>query len=147
MAQAIVSPAWIQGSQSLLPTLTQTGTPITLAVPAESAKWLTGWANTNDQAGAWVPVAGCPYPGTYEGDSTADMPRALCNANGVGPVVAPAPVAVPSPTPTSAAAAPPPQATAEPTTAPGTTAAPTTAPVPPAASDPAPVDPVSEAAA
>ncbi|GMK54507.1 hypothetical protein CspeluHIS016_0110930 [Cutaneotrichosporon spelunceum] len=131
MAQAIVSPAWIVGSQSLLPTLTQTGTPITLAVPAESAKWLTGWANPNDKVGAWVPVGGCPYPGPYSGDDASVMPRALCDGNGVGAAQAPAAVPDPTPTPTPVAPAP-----AAPTTGPLTTnpaAAPTTGPAAPAA--------------
>lgn len=57
-----MSPPWLAPSVALLPTLTQTGTPITLPVPAESAKWLTGWTNPNDKVGAWVLVAGCPYP-------------------------------------------------------------------------------------
>lgn len=57
-----MSPAFVAANTAVLPTLTQTGTPITLPVPAESAKWLTGWANSNDKVGAWVPVAGCPYP-------------------------------------------------------------------------------------
>lgn len=57
-----MSPDFVQANLGLLPTLTQTGTPITLAVPAESAKWLTGWANADDKVGAYVPVEGCPYP-------------------------------------------------------------------------------------
>ncbi|BEI87920.1 uncharacterized protein CcaverHIS019_0106380 [Cutaneotrichosporon cavernicola] len=131
MAQAIVSPAWIVGSQSLLPTLTQTGTPITLAVPAESAKWLSGWTNPNDKVGAWVQVAGCPYPGAYDGNDASAMPSALCGADGVGAAQAPAAVPVPTATPTpTAPVAPAPTTDSLPA---DPAAAPTTAPVVPAA--------------
>ncbi|BEI80115.1 hypothetical protein CcaverHIS002_0106440 [Cutaneotrichosporon cavernicola] len=108
-----------------------TGTPITLAVPAESAKWLSGWTNPNDKVGAWVQVAGCPYPGAYDGNDASAMPSALCGADGVGAAQAPAAVPVPTATPTpTAPVAPAPTTDSLPA---DPAAAPTTAPVVPAA--------------
>lgn len=46
----------------LLPTLTKTGTPLTLATPTPSVSGAgNGWANAQDTAGAYVTVAGCSY--------------------------------------------------------------------------------------
>lgn len=45
------------------PTLTQTGTPITLPMPSAKATGLgDGWYNKQDTVAAWTTVAGCSYP-------------------------------------------------------------------------------------
>jgi len=49
---------------ALLPTFTQTGTPVTLthaAVPTNIDPG-NGWVNAEDTAGAYASVAGCTYP-------------------------------------------------------------------------------------
>ncbi|KAL1410922.1 hypothetical protein Q8F55_001865 [Vanrija albida] len=52
---------------AMLPTLTQTGKPITLPTPTHAAKATigNGWAYPQDTVGAYVTVAGCPYPDEY----------------------------------------------------------------------------------
>lgn len=57
---ASILPDFVGTRVGVLPTLTQTGTPITLAVPSESPS-LNGWANPQDTAAAYTTVAGCPY--------------------------------------------------------------------------------------
>jgi glucan 1,3-beta-glucosidase len=49
---------------AMLPTYTQTGSPVTLthsAVPTNIDPG-NGWANAQDTAGAYVAVGGCTYP-------------------------------------------------------------------------------------
>lgn len=49
---------------AMLPTYTQTGTPVTLthaAVPTNIDPG-NGWVNAQDTAGAYVSVSGCTYP-------------------------------------------------------------------------------------
>ncbi|TXT13576.1 hypothetical protein VHUM_00943 [Vanrija humicola] len=52
---------------SLLPTLTQTGKPITMPTPTHAAKATigNGWAFPSDTVGRYVTVAGCSYPDEY----------------------------------------------------------------------------------
>lgn len=59
------SPSYGSAQIALMPTYTQTGTPVTLthaAVPTAAAVQPGGWANTGDTAKAWTAVAGCTYP-------------------------------------------------------------------------------------
>jgi hypothetical protein len=41
-----------------------------------------GWANANDNVGAWVRVAGCTYPNEYNATGSAVLPTALCTGTG-----------------------------------------------------------------
>lgn len=53
---------------ALVPTLTQTGTPVTLAMPTqyESVSGMgNGWANPSDTRPAYAEVTGCVYPDQY----------------------------------------------------------------------------------
>lgn len=60
---ASMMPSFTQAQIALFPTLTQTGTPITLPMPSAKATGLgDGWFNKQDTVGAWVTVAGCQYP-------------------------------------------------------------------------------------
>lgn len=74
-----LAPSIGSGQMSLLPTLTQTGTPITLATPSHDASVTigNGWANPSDTVGAYVTVAGCSYPDEYNAQSDA-VPNAAC---------------------------------------------------------------------
>jgi glucan 1,3-beta-glucosidase len=59
---ASMGPSYTASQISLFPTLTQTGTPITLPTPSAKATGLgDGWFNKQDTVGAWTTVAGCPY--------------------------------------------------------------------------------------
>lgn len=59
---ASMMPSYTAAQVSLFPTLTQTGTPITLPVPSAKATGLgDGWFNKQDTVRAWATVAGCQY--------------------------------------------------------------------------------------
>ncbi|KAJ9118412.1 hypothetical protein QFC24_006241 [Naganishia onofrii] len=63
---------------AMLPTYTQTGTPVTLthsAVPTNIDPG-NGWANAQDTAGAYVAVGGCTYPSAYSAGTA--IPTAVC---------------------------------------------------------------------
>jgi hypothetical protein len=60
-----LNPGITQAAQiALLPTLTQTGTPITMPTQSHppSVSVGNGWAFPRDTQRAWVTVAGCGYP-------------------------------------------------------------------------------------
>lgn len=72
---------------SNLPTLTPTGTPITLSVPSSiSGAHYTGsyvhdgWNNASYTASYYATPAGCSYPGPYDGVD-ADEPTAPCTGS------------------------------------------------------------------
>jgi glucan 1,3-beta-glucosidase len=59
-----MGPSYTAAQISLFPTLTQTGTPVTLPVPSAKATGLgDGWFNKQDTKGAWTTVNGCQYDG------------------------------------------------------------------------------------
>lgn len=60
---ASMMPSFTQAQIALFPTLTQTGTPITLPMPSAKATGLgDGWFNKQDTVRAWATVSGCQYP-------------------------------------------------------------------------------------
>ncbi|WWC91478.1 uncharacterized protein L201_006424 [Kwoniella dendrophila CBS 6074] len=68
----------------LLPTLTQTGSLNILPTashPSNATNIGSGWANTNDQKGAWVKVNGCDYPDEYDAVN-ASVPTGVCTGSG-----------------------------------------------------------------
>lgn len=57
-----MGPSYTAAQIALFPTLTQTGTPVTLPVPLAKATGLgDGWFNKQDTKGAWTTVNGCQY--------------------------------------------------------------------------------------
>ncbi|KAJ7490539.1 exo-beta-1,3-glucanase [Mycena latifolia] len=74
-------PSFAGTQVSLLPTYTATGTVKTLFAPtftaAPSAAVGTGWNNSADTALAYVAVAGCTYPDTWDAIN-ATVPTATC---------------------------------------------------------------------
>lgn len=71
------------GSPSTLPRYTATGPVPTLTggtltisgvKPTKTVDVGNGWANSNDQAGAMVPIQGCTYPDIWAGDNAAVPP-------------------------------------------------------------------------
>lgn len=77
-----MAPSFTASQIALFPTRTQTGTPIVLPTPAhvDTASIGSGWANSADTTGAWVPVAGCTYPNEYAGTDVA-VPTAVCTGS------------------------------------------------------------------
>lgn len=73
-----LGPSFPSSQVALLPTLTRTGTPITLATPSPSVTGAgNGWADSADTAGAYTTVAGCQYAGAYMG-TDIPVPTAVC---------------------------------------------------------------------
>ncbi|TFK71261.1 glycoside hydrolase family 5 protein [Pluteus cervinus] len=76
-----LSPSFTATQIGLLPTYTPTGTVKTLFAPtftaAPSAVVGTGWTNDADNALAFVPVAGCSYPDSWDAVN-ATLPSAPC---------------------------------------------------------------------
>jgi glucan 1,3-beta-glucosidase len=77
------SPTFQPDQIALFPTYTQTGTPVTLPQPTQSSGVPVGngWANSEDKTGAWVAVAGCPYPDAYNATASSLIPTALCTGS------------------------------------------------------------------
>ncbi|KAJ3982630.1 exo-beta-1,3-glucanase [Lentinula detonsa] len=76
-----MSPSFTGTQMTLLPTYTATGIVKTLSAPtftaAPSAAVGTGWNNTADNSSAYVPVAGCFYPDSWDAVN-ASLPTATC---------------------------------------------------------------------
>ncbi|KAJ3731452.1 glycoside hydrolase family 5 protein [Lentinula guzmanii] len=76
-----MSPSFTGTQMTLLPTYTATGIVKTLSPPtftaAPSAAVGTGWNNTADNSSAYVPVAGCFYPDSWDAVN-ASLPTATC---------------------------------------------------------------------
>ena len=76
-----MGPSFTASQISLFPTLTQTGTPITLSTashPSVATAVGNGWAYSSDTAAAWVQVAGCDYPYEYNATALSALPTATC---------------------------------------------------------------------
>ncbi|KIK51604.1 glycoside hydrolase family 5 protein [Collybiopsis luxurians FD-317 M1] len=80
-----LSPSFSGTQMPLLPTYTATGKVKTLFAPtftaAPSAIVGTGWNNTADTASAYVTVAGCSYPDSWNAVN-ASLPTATCTGSG-----------------------------------------------------------------
>ncbi|KAJ3900736.1 glycoside hydrolase family 5 protein [Lentinula edodes] len=76
-----LAPSFAETQMTLLPTYTPTGTVKTLFAPsftsAPSASVGTGWNNTADTSSAYVPVAGCSYPDSWDAVNTS-LPATPC---------------------------------------------------------------------
>lgn len=59
-----MGPSFTQSQIALFPTLTQTGSPVTLATQAHPTTMTvgSGWQDAQDTVGAWASVSGCSYP-------------------------------------------------------------------------------------
>jgi hypothetical protein len=59
-----MGPSFTANQIALFPTLTQTGSPITMATQAHPTNVTLGdgWANPTNTVGAWARVNGCSYP-------------------------------------------------------------------------------------
>ncbi|KAK8843498.1 hypothetical protein IAR55_007158 [Kwoniella newhampshirensis] len=68
---------------ALFPTYTQTGTTVVLPTVSHPANATigSGWANVADTTGAWVKVAGCIYPDSYDANAASLVPTALCTGS------------------------------------------------------------------
>ena len=88
-----MGPNFVATDIANFPTLTQTGAPITLALPtptssasgttgATAGATLDGWTDPSDTVGAWVSVAGCSYPPEYSATAASNLPDAPCSGNG-----------------------------------------------------------------
>jgi len=77
-----ISPSFTGTQVALLPTYTPTGTLKTLFAPtftaAPSATVGTGWNNPADNQPAYVPIANCPYPDSWNA-VTAPLPASTCS--------------------------------------------------------------------
>ncbi|KXN84327.1 putative glucan 1,3-beta-glucosidase D [Leucoagaricus sp. SymC.cos] len=80
-----LGPSFTGTQMSLLPTYTPTGSIKTLFAPtftaAPSAAVGIGWANHSDNEKAYVPVAGCQYPDSWNAVN-ATLPSAPCVGGG-----------------------------------------------------------------
>ncbi|KAJ4481901.1 glycoside hydrolase family 5 protein [Lentinula aciculospora] len=76
-----LAPSFTGTQMALLPTYTATGTVKTLFAPiftaASSGAAGTGWNNSADNSAAYVPVAGCSYPDSWDAVN-ASLPTATC---------------------------------------------------------------------
>ncbi|ORX38968.1 glycoside hydrolase superfamily [Kockovaella imperatae] len=78
-------PSFTAAQVAFFPTYTQTGVPVTLAMPTPTgtikptaSPTLDGWSDPTDTVGAWVSVSGCPYPPEYNATALSNLPTALC---------------------------------------------------------------------